>query len=104
MSVMIGGVTERVAPDSDFITFDNVTGSNIVDVVLRDAARVKVAAAVTFLSGIFQVKKKSSVLCRQTKARIHSEPVTSQRHLVPLRVIRREQLLNNDGATKTRLL
>lgn len=55
MSVMIGGVTERVAPDSDFITFDNVTGSNIVDVVLRDAARVKVAAAVTFLSGIFQI-------------------------------------------------
>ncbi|KAK7884613.1 hypothetical protein WMY93_027736 [Mugilogobius chulae] len=50
MSVMIGGVTERLAPDSDF--FNNVTGINAS---LRDAERVKVAAAVTFMSGIFQV-------------------------------------------------
>lgn len=58
MSVMIGGVTERLAPDSDFMTWDNVTNSSIVDVTLRDAERVRVASAVTFLSGIFQVNTK----------------------------------------------
>lgn len=55
MSVMIGGVTERLAPDSAFSAFDNVTGEAIINTTLRDAERVKVAAAVTFLSGIFQV-------------------------------------------------
>ncbi|XP_054646049.1 solute carrier family 26 member 6 [Dunckerocampus dactyliophorus] len=55
MSVMIGGVTERVAPDSNFMTWDNVTNSSVVDVFARDAERVRVAAAVTFLSGIFQI-------------------------------------------------
>lgn len=58
MSVMIGGVTERLAPDSDFIIWDNVTNSSIVNLGARDAERIKVAAAVTFLSGLFQVKKK----------------------------------------------
>ncbi|XP_061910586.1 solute carrier family 26 member 6-like [Entelurus aequoreus] len=55
MSVMIGGVTERLAPDSNFATWDNVTNSSLVDVFARDAERVRVAAAVTFLSGIFQI-------------------------------------------------
>lgn len=55
MSVMIGGVTERLAPDSAFSVFDNVTGEAIINTTLRDAERVKVAAAVTFMSGIFQV-------------------------------------------------
>uniref|UniRef100_A0A8C6SGM3 Solute carrier family 26 member 6 n=1 Tax=Neogobius melanostomus TaxID=47308 RepID=A0A8C6SGM3_9GOBI len=55
MSVMIGGVTERLAPDSAFSVFDNVTGEAIINTTLRDVERVKVAAAVTFLSGIFQV-------------------------------------------------
>lgn len=55
MSVMIGSVTERLAPDSDFMTFDNMSTSGIVDLVSRDAARVRVAAAVTCLSGLFQV-------------------------------------------------
>lgn len=55
MSVMIGGVTERLAPDSNFMTWDNMTNSSIVDVVSRDAERVRVAAAVTFISGLFQV-------------------------------------------------
>lgn len=55
MSVMIGGVTERVAPDSNFMIWDNVTNSSIIDVVSRDAERVRVAAAVTFISGLFQV-------------------------------------------------
>lgn len=55
MSVMIGGVIERLAPDSNFMIWDNETNSSIVDVVSRDAERVRVAAAVTFMSGLFQV-------------------------------------------------
>ncbi|XP_072223130.1 solute carrier family 26 member 6 [Leuresthes tenuis] len=55
MSVMIGGVIERLAPDSDFMIWDNVTNSSITDVVSRDAERVRVAAAVTFISGLFQI-------------------------------------------------
>ncbi|KAI3357252.1 hypothetical protein L3Q82_015701 [Scortum barcoo] len=55
MSVMIGGVTERLAPDSNFMIWDNVTNSSIVDIISQDAERVRVAAAVTFLSGIFQI-------------------------------------------------
>ncbi|XP_029993861.1 solute carrier family 26 member 6 isoform X2 [Sphaeramia orbicularis] len=55
LSVMIGGVTERLAPDSAFTIWDNVTNTEVVDIVSRDAERVKVAAAVTFMSGIFQL-------------------------------------------------
>ncbi|RVE70249.1 hypothetical protein OJAV_G00063070 [Oryzias javanicus] len=55
MSVMIGGVTERLAPDSDFMMWENGTNGSFIDIVARDAARVRVAAAVTFLSGIFQI-------------------------------------------------
>lgn len=55
MSVMIGGVTERLAPDSDFMMWDNVTNSSIVNEASRDEERVRVAAAVTFMSGLFQV-------------------------------------------------
>ncbi|XP_029013302.1 solute carrier family 26 member 6-like [Betta splendens] len=55
MSVMIGGVTERLAPDSNFMMWDNVTNSSMVNEAARDAERVKVAAAVTFVSGLFQI-------------------------------------------------
>ncbi|KAJ8404066.1 hypothetical protein AAFF_G00344160 [Aldrovandia affinis] len=56
MSVMIGGVTERLAPDSNFPLWSNETnGSVMVDVLSRDAERVRIAAAVTFLSGLFQI-------------------------------------------------
>lgn len=55
MSVMIGSVTERLAPDSDFMLPGNDTNSTIIDIASRDAERVKIAATVTFLSGIFQV-------------------------------------------------
>lgn len=55
MSVMIGGVIERLAPDSNFMIWDNMTSSSVVDIISRDAERVRVAAAVTFLSGLFQV-------------------------------------------------
>lgn len=52
---MIGSVTERLAPDSDFMMPGNDTNITILDTVGRDAERVKIAATVTFLSGIFQV-------------------------------------------------
>ncbi|XP_067251148.1 solute carrier family 26 member 6 isoform X2 [Chanodichthys erythropterus] len=55
MSVMIGSVTERLAPDSDFMMPGNDTNITILDTVGRDAERVKIAATVTFLSGIFQL-------------------------------------------------
>ncbi|CAL8278368.1 unnamed protein product [Boreogadus saida] len=55
MSVMIGGVTERLAPDADFLTWDNVSNTSVVDLLSRDAERVRVAAAVTFMSGLFQI-------------------------------------------------
>lgn len=54
MSVMIGGVTERLAPDSKFMESDGLNGT-LLNVTLRDEERVRVAAAVTLLSGIFQV-------------------------------------------------
>uniref|UniRef100_A0A8C5CUI2 Solute carrier family 26 member 6 n=1 Tax=Gadus morhua TaxID=8049 RepID=A0A8C5CUI2_GADMO len=55
MSVMIGGVTERLAPDADFLSWDNVSNTSVVDLLSRDAERVRVAAAVTFMSGLFQI-------------------------------------------------
>ncbi|GAA6106448.1 solute carrier family 26 member 6-like [Tachysurus ichikawai] len=55
MSVMIGSVTERMAPDSDFMMFSNSSNSSVIDTVARDNERVKIAAAVTCLSGIFQL-------------------------------------------------
>lgn len=58
MSVMIGGVTERLAPDSDFMKWDNLTNTSQIDVAARDEERVRVAAAVTFISGLFQVDYK----------------------------------------------
>ncbi|XP_074537135.1 solute carrier family 26 member 6 [Halichoeres trimaculatus] len=53
LSVMIGGVSERLAPDSDFMI--PINGTEELDVVARDAERVRVAATVTLLSGLFQV-------------------------------------------------
>ncbi|XP_038578932.1 solute carrier family 26 member 6-like [Micropterus salmoides] len=54
MSVMIGGVAERLAPDSKFMDWNNVTNSSI-NIAARDEERVRVVAAVTFMSGLFQI-------------------------------------------------
>ncbi|KAF1390397.1 hypothetical protein PFLUV_G00057620 [Perca fluviatilis] len=54
ISIMIGSVTERLAPDSNFIVNGtNQTGS--VDLDARDAYRVQIACSVTVLAGIFQI-------------------------------------------------
>uniref|UniRef100_UPI00398F43BE solute carrier family 26 member 6 n=1 Tax=Pristiophorus japonicus TaxID=55135 RepID=UPI00398F43BE len=57
LSVMLGTITERLAPDEDFqIGFLNNTNGTInIDTEARDLMRVKVAAMVTFLCGIFQI-------------------------------------------------
>ncbi|KAG5838533.1 hypothetical protein ANANG_G00224660 [Anguilla anguilla] len=54
VSVMVGGVTERLAPDSNFI-INGTNGTQEVNTTARDAYRVEVAAATTLVAGIFQV-------------------------------------------------
>uniref|UniRef100_A0A8C7XT60 Solute carrier family 26 member 6 n=1 Tax=Oryzias sinensis TaxID=183150 RepID=A0A8C7XT60_9TELE len=49
MSVMIGGVTERLAPDSDFMTWDNVTNATLIDTVILLGV-VQFGFVVTYLS------------------------------------------------------
>nr|XP_043894717.1 solute carrier family 26 member 6-like [Solea senegalensis] len=51
ISIMVGSVTERLAPDSNFIV--NGTNSS-VDFDARDASRVQIACSLTVLSGILQ--------------------------------------------------
>lgn len=54
ISIMVGSVTERLAPDSDFpLDSSNNTGS--VDIDARDAYRVTIACSLTLLVGIFQI-------------------------------------------------
>uniref|UniRef100_A0A673KEK0 Solute carrier family 26 member 6-like n=1 Tax=Sinocyclocheilus rhinocerous TaxID=307959 RepID=A0A673KEK0_9TELE len=54
ISIMIGSVSERLAPDDHFLT-NGTNGSVVMDTEARDVQRVKVAAATTLLCGIFQV-------------------------------------------------
>uniref|UniRef100_A0A8C9BMG0 Solute carrier family 26 member 6 n=1 Tax=Phocoena sinus TaxID=42100 RepID=A0A8C9BMG0_PHOSS len=51
MSVMVGSVTESLAPDEAFLQASNST----VDVAARDAARVQVASTLSVLVGLLQV-------------------------------------------------
>nr|XP_023476246.1 solute carrier family 26 member 6 isoform X7 [Equus caballus] len=51
MSVMVGSVTESLAPDEDFLQDLNST----VNETARDAARVQLASALSVLVGLFQV-------------------------------------------------
>lgn len=57
ISLMIGGVAVREAPDSMFYVLP-ANGSNVsavLDVAARDAKRVQVAVVLTTLVGIIQV-------------------------------------------------
>ncbi|XP_077070065.1 solute carrier family 26 member 6 [Siphateles boraxobius] len=54
ISIMIGSVSERLAPEYQFLT-NGTNGSVVMDTEARDVQRVKVAAATTLLCGIFQV-------------------------------------------------
>uniref|UniRef100_A0A672YI65 Solute carrier family 26 member 6-like n=1 Tax=Sphaeramia orbicularis TaxID=375764 RepID=A0A672YI65_9TELE len=53
ISIMIGSVTERLAPDSNFIV-NGTNGTESVDIDERDARRVQIACTLTVLTGIFQ--------------------------------------------------
>ncbi|XP_018108162.1 prestin isoform X2 [Xenopus laevis] len=56
ISLMIGGVALRIAPDEMFdIMPTNATNNTFNNTEARDAMRVKVAAALTLLSGIIQL-------------------------------------------------
>lgn len=60
ISLMIGGVAMREAPDSMFYIL-NANGTNssfIVDETARDTRRVQVAVALTTLVGLIQVSLK----------------------------------------------
>ena len=57
MSLMIGGVVVREAPDSMFqIPAANGSNMSTVDLGARDAQRVQVAVALTTLVGLIQVR------------------------------------------------
>ncbi|TNM88834.1 hypothetical protein fugu_005088 [Takifugu bimaculatus] len=54
LSIMVGSVTERLAPDENFF---KTNGTNVteVDTDARDSYRIQVAAATTVLGGLIQV-------------------------------------------------
>ncbi|KAI5617985.1 prestin [Silurus asotus] len=54
ISLMVGSVVVREAPDSMFI-LNGTNGTEIIDVAARDARRVQVAVAVTTLMGLIQL-------------------------------------------------
>ncbi|KAM6928421.1 solute carrier family 26 member 6, like 1 [Xenentodon cancila] len=55
LSIMVGSVTERLAPDGDFLKTNGTNVTAEVDVTARDLYRVQVAAATTVLGGLIQV-------------------------------------------------
>lgn len=55
---MVGGVTERLAPDTDFLITNGTNNTAEVDITARDLYRVQVAAATTVLGGLIQVCKQ----------------------------------------------
>lgn len=50
--VMIGSVTESLAPNENFMSGENAT---FIDTVARDTLRVELATALAFLVGLFQI-------------------------------------------------
>lgn len=54
ISIMIGSVTARLAPDSNFV-INGTNGTEDVNVGERDSMRVQIACSLTVLAGIFQV-------------------------------------------------
>ncbi|KAF3689910.1 Solute carrier family 26 member 6 [Channa argus] len=55
LSIMVGSVTERLAPDVDFLIRNGTNVTIDVDITARDSYRVQVAAATTVLAGLIQV-------------------------------------------------
>ncbi|XP_053723818.1 solute carrier family 26 member 6, like [Synchiropus splendidus] len=55
LSIMVGSVTERLAPDVNFRIMNGTNITSEVDITSRDSYRVQVAAATTVLGGLIQV-------------------------------------------------
>ncbi|KAL1021612.1 hypothetical protein UPYG_G00015540 [Umbra pygmaea] len=55
ISIMIGSVTEKLAPDSHFPSLNETNCTGDVDVAARDAYRVQIAASTTVLCGLLQI-------------------------------------------------
>uniref|UniRef100_A0A7N8XSY9 Solute carrier family 26 member 6, like 1 n=1 Tax=Mastacembelus armatus TaxID=205130 RepID=A0A7N8XSY9_9TELE len=55
LSIMMGSVTERLAPDMDFLKMNGTNVTAEVNTAARDSYRVQVAAATTVLGGLIQV-------------------------------------------------
>nr|XP_057926274.1 solute carrier family 26 member 6, like isoform X2 [Doryrhamphus excisus]XP_057926285.1 solute carrier family 26 member 6, like isoform X2 [Doryrhamphus excisus] len=56
LSIMVGSVTERLAPDIHFLQSNGTNMTEVeVDIPARDECRVQVAAATTVLAGLIQV-------------------------------------------------
>ncbi|XP_078065980.1 solute carrier family 26 member 6 [Mustelus asterias] len=57
LSVMVGTITERMAPDENFLINpqNSTNGTATIDIEARDLMRVKAATMVTFICGIFQI-------------------------------------------------
>uniref|UniRef100_UPI003AADF917 solute carrier family 26 member 6, like 1 n=1 Tax=Centroberyx gerrardi TaxID=166262 RepID=UPI003AADF917 len=55
LSIMVGSVTERLAPDMAFLKMNGTNLTAEVDIPARDSYRVQVAAATTVLGGLIQV-------------------------------------------------
>lgn len=58
LSIMVGSVTERLAPDVDFFRRNGTNVTAELDISARDAYRVQVAAATTLLGGLIQVRSQ----------------------------------------------
>ncbi|XP_056293669.1 solute carrier family 26 member 6, like [Pseudoliparis swirei] len=55
LSIMVGSVTERLAPDSAFLITNGTNVTAELNIIARDSYRVQVAAATTLLGGLIQV-------------------------------------------------
>ncbi|XP_030634298.1 solute carrier family 26 member 6, like 1, partial [Chanos chanos] len=55
LSIMVGSVTERLAPDDHFLIKNMTDNSSEIDISARDFERVKIAAATTVLGGVIQM-------------------------------------------------
>ncbi|KAM6980729.1 solute carrier family 26 member 6, like 1 [Aplochiton taeniatus] len=55
LSIMLGSVTERLAPDSDFLIGNGTNFAAEVNITARDSYRIQVAAATTVLGGLIQL-------------------------------------------------
>lgn len=86
---MIGSVTERIAPNSNFVV-NGTNGTIDIDYAARDAYRVQIACALSVLTGLFQVclHSFSSVLLSGDEWLYHNRPTLTCSFQIILGVVR----------------